>query len=327
MQAHRGYQDLNVLTWKGDTPAEMEFFLQQWDHIVGNITDTRMISEDVLRDLMYEKMKSSKVLNVELSHFKRARAKGVHPTVGGADDGRPIDPDFCLEYLRNCIETYIHDDREDKNLEGIRTAIMSTGVGGKNQQTLEGAPAAKSGKQPKSPKKNPKPKKAAPASGQDSAQQSSSSATQSKPKFCYFYNKGLRDGGQTTCTRRSCEFLHEKCSDEEWTKMKESPPMKRATSAASARGERRRSSTPARSRSASGGSKGSQGQRRGRSSTRKNDVKHCFKFLKEGKCEVEGCSFPHLSKEKLEEERKKRRKPSRQNSRGSNKSNKSNKTK
>ena len=48
-----------------------------------------MISEDVLRDLMYDKMKSSKVLTVELAHFKRARAKGVNP-----EDGRPIDPDF-----------------------------------------------------------------------------------------------------------------------------------------------------------------------------------------------------------------------------------------
>ena len=203
MQSHHGYQDLNALTWKGDAPAEMEYFLQQWDYYVSKITDTKLASAEVLRDLMYEKMKGSKVLAVELAHFKRARAKGDTP------DGAPVDPDFCLEFLRNTIETYIYDEREDKNLEGIRKAVTATGSGGALER-IDGAPGPKSPNKPKKePKKTPKPPKtaastpAAEGGGGGGNQQSNP-----KPKrWCYFFNKGLRDGGKTKCPRGDkCSF-------------------------------------------------------------------------------------------------------------------------
>ena len=141
-QSHHGYQDLNALSWKGDTPEQMEFFLQQWDAIVAKITDAKLTSEEVLRDLMFEKMKSSKVLQVDLNRFKRARAKGDN------EDGTPVDEDFCLEFLRRAIETYIADDREDKNLGGIRSSIAATGAGRNNN--LDATPATKA----KPPKKD-----------------------------------------------------------------------------------------------------------------------------------------------------------------------------
>ena len=178
---------------------------------------------------------------------------------------------------------------------------------------------------PKTTKKtNPKPKKAAPAPTNQNQE-----APPRKLNFCYFYNKGLRDGGHTVCTRKNCTFPHERMSDEDWNKAREAPPMKRSVSAASERSSRRRTPTPGGSRSTSRGSKGSHKPGRGRSTTRKGrqqDVKHCFAFLKEGRCNADGCTFPHLSKEQLAAERKKRRNTSR-GSKGSSRPNKTNKSK
>ena len=332
MQSHHSYNDLHSLTWKGDSTQQMEDFMTQWDWLVSKMGPyTDFFNEWVLRDLLHAKMLNTKCqsLVVDLQHFKRAKAKGESFTSPGVLT--PTDPDFSLAFLRNIIEIYIHDNREDANLADIRR-----GHAGHPTAALDAMPG-----QPATPKKQPKkPKAKASAASPGGGSGSGDFATPqggspTKPKmYCYFWNKGARDKGVTKCTRRSpCNFLHEMASEALWAKMQENPPVKKVSAAASDSGSRRGSASGGgSSRSSSLGSRKSDSRGRGDKRKGKDDVKHCFSFLKGGTCSKEGCTFAHMTKEQLTKARQEQKKApggggnGRSGSAGSQRSNKSNKS-
>ena len=44
------FEDVNNLGWKGDTPSQMEGFLNDWDYLIDNL-GTGTMNEDAQRDM------------------------------------------------------------------------------------------------------------------------------------------------------------------------------------------------------------------------------------------------------------------------------------
>ena len=94
-------QDLMSLAWRGDSPAQMEQFLQNWDYIVRSL-DQRLDHIDV-QSCFFEKWQNSRILSADVMWCKRARARG------------PGDPEFTLEFMRRSMEIHIKDSHALKN--------------------------------------------------------------------------------------------------------------------------------------------------------------------------------------------------------------------
>ena len=79
-------------------------------------------------------MKVSRVLESDIAHYKRARAKGFDPVRG------VVDQDYSIGFLRSAMERYVQDVRDETNLNNQHRAITHVGApGGKFQ---EAAPSA-----------------------------------------------------------------------------------------------------------------------------------------------------------------------------------------
>ena len=91
------FEDISNIGWKGDTPSQMEQFLNDWDYLVENL-GPNMLTEEASKDMFASKWFQSNALKEDIAHYKRARAKGPN-----------VDPDFTLLFMRRSMEIYIHD--------------------------------------------------------------------------------------------------------------------------------------------------------------------------------------------------------------------------
>ena len=69
------FEDINSLSWKGDSQSQMEKFLQDWDYLVENLGPNTM-GPEALRDMSQSKWLNSTVLKDDTDHYKRARTQG-----------------------------------------------------------------------------------------------------------------------------------------------------------------------------------------------------------------------------------------------------------
>ena len=88
------FEDINGLCWKGDTPSQMEQFLQDWDYLIDNLGPNTM-TIDAQRDMFHSTWCKSTVLKEDIAHYKRARAKGPG-----------VDPDFTIEFMIQTIAAF-----------------------------------------------------------------------------------------------------------------------------------------------------------------------------------------------------------------------------
>ena len=125
-----GHNDIQNLPWGGDSPAQMETFLQLWDHIEDNLEEK--LSEKARRDCFYAKVKLSQVLQQDLAHY--GRAKSITD-----------DPDFSYAFLRNSMDRYLTNVHNDRNLAARKAGISDAVVDAiRDNQPLPPMPADES---------------------------------------------------------------------------------------------------------------------------------------------------------------------------------------
>ena len=102
------FEDINSLSWKGDSQSQMEKFLQDWDYLVENLGPNTMGAE-ALRDIFQSKWSNPTVRKEDIAHYKRARAKGPG-----------VDADYILEVMRVSMGIHINDQSEQLNIIEIK---------------------------------------------------------------------------------------------------------------------------------------------------------------------------------------------------------------
>ena len=90
--------------------------MQAWDYLIEHLP-TELPAES-MRDMLFSKFENSKVLAQDVSHYRRARAKG------------PDDPYFTLAFMRKSIDIYVKDERGKANAED-RKKLFALGGGKK----------------------------------------------------------------------------------------------------------------------------------------------------------------------------------------------------
>ena len=58
------FEDINNLAWKGDTAAQMESFLNDWDYLIENL-GPNTITVEAQRDMFASKWMKSSILNLK----------------------------------------------------------------------------------------------------------------------------------------------------------------------------------------------------------------------------------------------------------------------
>eukprot|EP00971_Amphidinium_carterae_P048648 958738-Amphidinium_carterae.1 len=104
-------QDVMDLRCGGE--AELEGFWSTWTFVVEGVGSA--LSVEVLRELLWSKIKHLQCFREELSYYTRVRDVPNHP-------------DYSLGYLSSIIESKIKRDRRQKNRDQISQHIRSRGV-------------------------------------------------------------------------------------------------------------------------------------------------------------------------------------------------------
>ena len=174
--------DLTALKWMGDN--NIHTFRHMWNFITRNMVEK--LRDNSLADLLYSQMKNSKVLQVDLAHYRR------HP------DGHP---DHSYRFLRDCMDRQLERVNTEKNRDDYSSLLkaMAKGAGA--------APA------PGDPKAKGKAK--AKAKGKAKAKAKAGADAKDKKAPCWFHHVG----GSCTFSAQECRYSHAKISEEEKKKI------------------------------------------------------------------------------------------------------------
>ena len=119
--------DLQSLNWYGDTPENMQAFMQMWNHIFANLNTT--IADQAKQDKFFEVIKVSKILKEDIAHYERH------------DQGHA---DRTYDFLERAITRSIDKQLTAKNVAD-RDRLMKAGMqhgfsldGGKLAVTVKG---------------------------------------------------------------------------------------------------------------------------------------------------------------------------------------------
>ena len=92
------YDNLNEIQWFGDNL--LTDFLEEWDNIIENLEIE--LTDEAKRDLLYKKMKNSKLFAADLKAFLRERSKSLEK---GLDT-----EDYSLRFLLSIFKAQIKDE-------------------------------------------------------------------------------------------------------------------------------------------------------------------------------------------------------------------------
>eukprot|EP00971_Amphidinium_carterae_P342388 6481670-Amphidinium_carterae.1 len=104
-------QDIMELRCTGD--ADLEHFWSTWGYVVGDVGG--LLNDDMLRELLWTKIKHLTSLKEELSYYLRARDIPNHP-------------DYSIGYLATVIESKLRRDRRERNREHVSQQLRSRGI-------------------------------------------------------------------------------------------------------------------------------------------------------------------------------------------------------
>jgi hypothetical protein len=182
-----GYNHLYELEWYGD--ERIEEFSIKFIEIIDNLNET--ISDEAKRDILYKKMKLSKVLAEDLAHYRRQSVnKGA---------------DFTLDFLMDSMDRHVQLKQEEENVEAQNADLKKGSKRTDIAADAAGADEVKRKKQAKEKATKEKAKKdekkkvdAAPAT-----------TTDKKPKkgLCFFFQTG-----ECKNTAAACTFEHRKAT-------------------------------------------------------------------------------------------------------------------
>jgi hypothetical protein len=270
-------EHLSALTWKGD--KDMHTFRSTWDFIIKGMKDT--FGDATLRDMLERKIRASKELSEDLSHYDRC------------PEGHE---DHTLKFLWECINRAIGRQQMLRN-RNDRDALVGKGKGGdpnalpgeagylkpKGKAKAEAKTKAKGEAKTKA-KGDPKPK------DKDEAQRGRSRGREkgdAKP-LCFFHNQpeGCKKG-------KDCNFDHRKATADE----------KKDLARPSRSGSPGKGSEAGSGKGAGRGEGGGRGRGRGDKKPTGDGEKKtggsarqwCAYHLKvEGCTKGDSCKFPHL---------------------------------
>ncbi len=266
-----GVEHLLMLEWKGD--SKMSEFKHRWENIIRRMSDP--LSDQTLQGMLVKKMRVSKKLKEDISHYDRLEQSNPEKSIG---------------YLWNCINRAIRLQKEAQNATAQENYL-------KNELTSTAAPAPGPGDL--KPKKSPKAKKAAKtaAPAQPEQQRGRSQTRTSKKtdaeiaKVCWFHN---REG----CTRDPCQFHHTNLSEADKARQirpaRSGSPAPKGVGKGKKSGEGKKGKSKGRSRTASPAASG-----RSPSPGGALDQRYCHKFLL-GTCTWKPCKFKHLTQDQVD---------------------------
>ena len=99
MDSYYNTEDAHQVVWLGDEPEQMERFLDNWLEIIDGMRT--QLSEPEKAELLFTKMKGSKVLEHELKQYRLA----AHKT--------PNEGDHTHDYLVEAMELHVAETREE----------------------------------------------------------------------------------------------------------------------------------------------------------------------------------------------------------------------
>ena len=300
------YSHLIELQWYGD--HRIADFLRSWDMIWDNLEERDTLPDSCKRDLFAKQVEQSSVLKTEFTHYKRQLRKA-------RSDPTTTECDF--EFLYNACQCYLDDNEEKKRTAEVKDSFRQmakgkgTGFTWKGMATPgKGAPEKGGGKTDRGGADRRSRSAPAPRH-RDSPTKTNNTVAVPAEERCWFHSAAAYGKGQGCKYGSSCNKSHDLMPKDVFDKMPK--PRKPEVDVAAAKGA-------SKSKGKGKGktkSKGSKGKEKGRSQSPYSGairIKHCWKFLKTGKCDWEEkhgtkCSLPHLTQaeydKKLEELKKK----------------------
>ena len=232
------FQSLERIKWKGDN--NLEQFIDMWDLALSHASDEVTLSEDTLRDLLYQKMKDGKteLLKSDVSDFEKA----MYRFKGGTEKA-PVE--YSHKWLHDAIMREINIKRENDKLDHKKAAAMggksALGVQRtrKTRKEKKALAAKKTKEAEEKAKKDEDERKKALASayndgvkkgkgkgknkggkGQPRSQSEppgnrSGKGNEEKKKKCWYHNNEKYSGG-TPCRTENCPYDHTYYSKQEW---------------------------------------------------------------------------------------------------------------
>ena len=269
-----GYNDLHNITWFGDDKiGEFEYY---FDYVVDNLEDRAAITDNMLRDVLKDKIANSVVLQHDFAHFKRVGRQHA---------------DHSYEFLRAMMTRYQTVQHQERMLDNKNNELRRMGKG-KGQPAAPGIDGGKKGGKGKEGKKG-KEKGSWGKKGKDKGgKQPQKNSYDQTPRPCWFHLAHHYGVIQRPCKYEAdCPAAH-------------SPILTKAQFDALQPPARSQSPAPRKGAWAKG--KGDKGGKKGKGKGDKGGgkanraIQYCNFFFNSGTCKYgDNCRNPHIPKEEV----------------------------